>query len=138
MNRIREQGREFGATTGRPRRCGWLDIVMAKTAVMINDTEEIAITKLDVLGILDKILMCVGYNYKGKVFKEFPYDQEVIKNARPVYIEMPGWRENISGIRHFKDLPVNAKNYIQKIEELIKAKATIIAVGSKRSETIFR
>ena len=136
MNKIRQQGKEFGATTGRPRRCGWFDAVMVKQSVMINDAQALAITKLDVLDILDKIRICTAYKYKGKTFKEFPYDQEVIKNAKPVYIEMPGWRENISGIRKFSDLPVNAKKYIKKIEELVEARASIVSVGSKRKETI--
>lgn len=138
MNKIRKQGKEFGATTGRPRRCGWFDAVMARTSVTINDAREIAITKLDVLDILDKISICTGYKYKGKIFKEFPYDQEVIKNAKPVYIQMPGWRKDISSIKKFTDLPLNAKKYVKKIEDLTGAQASIIAVGSKRSQTIFR
>lgn len=138
LGRIRKHGNEFGATTGRPRRCGWFDAVMAKHAVMINDAKEVAITKLDVLDILDKIYICTGYRYKGKIFKDFPYDQEVLKKAKPIFIQMSGWLVSISDTKDFKHLPVKTKAYISKIESLIKARASIISVGSNRSQSIFR
>ncbi|MDO8747909.1 MAG: adenylosuccinate synthase [Candidatus Omnitrophota bacterium] len=135
---IREKGKEFGATTGRPRRCGWFDSVMAAFSVLVNGVTEIAVMKLDVLDELKTIKICTAYKYKGKTFKEFPYDLEVLTKARPVYEDWPGWQENISGARYYAQLPLNARRYLDRLQELLKVKISYISVGSKREETIVR
>lgn len=135
---IREKGREFGATTGRPRRCGWFDSVLVRYAVIINGVTALAMMKMDVLDDLEKIKICVGYKFKGKLFKTFPMDFEVLSKAEPVYETVPGWQTSTSGIRQFKKLPVNAQRYIKRLEELLKVKVEIISVGSKRDEIIYR
>jgi len=134
---IRKKGKEFGATTGRPRRCGWFDAVMAKYAVSLSGVDELAVTKLDVLDDLREISICTGYKYKGKIFHEFPYDFEVLDNVRPVYKTFKGWSKDTSRVRKFSDLPSNAVDYLSRLVDLISAKITILSVGSKRAETIF-
>lgn len=133
---IRNKGNEFGATTGRPRRCGWLDLVMIKQAVLLNGISELAIMKLDVLTGIKKIAVCIGYKYKGSLLKEFPCELEVLEKVRCVYKEMPGWNELDTSIREYKDLPLNAKNYLSFLEDRIKVKISIVSVGSSRDETI--
>jgi len=134
---MRDKGREFGATTGRPRRCGWFDAVMVKEAVMINGISELAIMKLDVLDGLETVKICTAYKYKGKLLKETPFDLEVLRRAVPVYQQLPGWLEPLNMVRRYKDLPVNAKNYLSRLEELLGVKIRVISVGSARTETIF-
>ena len=136
-NFIREKGNEFGATTGRPRRCGWLDAVMVKEAIRLNGIRELAIMKLDILDGLKKINVCTGYKYKGKLFKEFPADYEVLSLARPVYKELPGWPGSIEGAREYKELPAQLKNYVGYLQDTLRVKISIISLGSNRSETIF-
>ncbi|HLD83050.1 MAG TPA: adenylosuccinate synthase, partial [Candidatus Omnitrophota bacterium] len=119
---IRVKGNEFGATTGRPRRCGWFDSVMVKEAVLLNGISELAIMKLDVLDGLKSIKLCTAYKYKGKVFKGFPYDLEVLRNAKPVYKEMAGWDSATSSARRYQGLPKNAKDYILRLKDLLGVK----------------
>ena len=138
MQIIRDKGREFGATTGRPRRCGWFDAVMAKFSVMINGASEMAVMKLDVLDELKSIKICTAYKYKGKVLTEFPCDLDVLTNAKPVYEGLPGWCENISSVRYYAQLPVNARRYLDRLQDLLRIKISYISVGSKREETIVR
>ena len=135
---IREKGKEFGSTTGRPRRCGWFDNVMAGFSVLINGVSEIAVMKLDVLDELKTIKICTAYKYKGKTFKEFPYDLEVLTKAKPVYEDWSGWQENISAARYYAQLPLNARRYLDRLQELLQVKISYISVGSKREETIVR
>ncbi|MDP8266106.1 MAG: adenylosuccinate synthase [Candidatus Aceula meridiana] len=135
---IRIKGKEFGATTGRPRRCGWFDSVLVKYAAMINGTTEIAIMKLDVLDDLKKIKVCTAYRYKGKIIKDFPLDLEVLRNVKPIYKTLDGWQTPISGIREYRNLPKNAKLYINYLEKLIGRKIKYVSIGSKRSEIIIR
>jgi adenylosuccinate synthase len=135
---IRNRGKEFGATTGRPRRCGWFDAVMASYAVKINGISELAVMKLDVLDKLEKILICVAYKYKGRVLRDFPMDLELLEKAKPVYEEHRGWMQDTKGIRRFDQLPLQAKRYLMRLQELSGAKINIISVGSKREETMFR
>ena len=135
---IQKKGREYGATTERPRRCGWFDAVVVKYAVRINGMESMVITKIDVLSGLKKLKICTGYQYQGETIKEFPTDLEVLKNCTPVYEELEGWTGEISQITEYKDLPLQLKTYVKRIEELTKAKAVIISVGPKRSQTITR
>lgn len=134
---IRDKGNEFGATTGRPRRCGWFDCVMVKGAILINGISELAIMKLDVLDGLKSIKLCVSYKYKGKILKEFPQDLEVLNNAKPVYKEMPGWGKTINKIRDYKDLPKNAKTYLSRLQDTLKTRISMVSVGSSREATIF-
>jgi adenylosuccinate synthase len=135
---IREKGREFGSTTGRPRRCGWFDNVMVKFSCLVNGVSEVAVMKLDVLDELKAIKICTAYKYKGKVFDEFPYDLEVLTRARPIYEELPGWRENINSLRYYAELPINARRYLDRLQELLRVKISYISVGSNREETIIR
>ncbi len=135
---IRAKGREFGATTGRPRRCGWFDAVMVRHAVILNGADSLAMMKLDVLDQLETIKVCVAYIYKGKTVRRFPSDLEFVKNAKPVYKDFRGWKINISKIRSYKDLPKATKGYISAIEDLCGAPASIVSVGSGRDETLFR
>jgi len=136
-NFMREKGREFGATTGRPRRCGWFDSIMVKEAIMLNGISELAIMKLDILDGLKSIKICTAYKYKGKTFKEFPYDLEVLEKATPVYKTMPGWKVPVCGVEIYKKLPKNAKNYLSYLEDILKTQISIVSVGSSREETIF-
>ncbi len=137
-DKIREIGREYGATTGRPRRCGWFDSILVRYAVIINGVTSLAMMKLDVLDNLDVIKICTGYKYKGKIYKTFPMDFEILAGAEPVYETMKGWKAPTTAIRSFAKLPVNAQKYIKRLEELLKVKVEIISVGSKRDEIIYR
>ncbi|MBL0700425.1 MAG: adenylosuccinate synthase [Desulfosarcina sp.] len=134
--RIQEKGAEFGATTGRKRRCGWLDMVILKNAVRLNSLTGLVITKLDVLGGLESLKICTGYECEGRVINDFPSDIKVLGLCRPVYESLPGWEEDISGITQLAELPNNAKKYIKRIEELAETPAQIISVGPGRDETI--
>jgi len=135
---IRQKGREFGATTGRPRRCGWFDAVVVKYAVRINGIDSVALTKIDVLSDLDKIKICTSYKYDGKLIKEFPASLETLQKCIPVYEEMKGWKKDISQLTNYEDLPDQLKAYIHRIEELIKTKMVILSVGPQRRQTIIR
>ena len=134
--KIRQRGGEYGATTGRPRRCGWFDAVVVNHSIRVNGIREIVITKLDVLNDFDTIKICVGYHVGGKVFDHVPSNFEILKNSEPVYEEMRGWKTEIQGVKNFKDLPRNAKRYLKRIQKLIGAKVTMISVGSERDETV--
>jgi len=134
--KIRERGGEYGATTGRPRRCGWFDAVIVNHSIRINGIRQMAITKLDVLNDFDKIKICVGYRINGKVSYHVPSNLEMLKSVQPVYEELDGWKSEIKGARKFSDLPGNARRYIQRIEELLHTRVIMISVGSERKETI--
>ncbi|MDD2233327.1 MAG: adenylosuccinate synthase [Desulfitobacteriaceae bacterium] len=136
--RIQKNGFEFGTTTGRARRCGWFDAVIARYAVRINGISDFAVTKLDVLTGLDTVKICIGYTTQGQRVDEFPQGQKTLKQCVPIYEEMPGWQEDITKIEKFEDLPRNARNYILRLEELTGVKATIVAVGPGREQTIVR
>ncbi len=135
---IRSKGKEFGATTGRPRRCGWFDSVLVRYAAMLNGSTELAIMKLDVLDDLKMIKVCTGYRYKGKTLKEFPFDLETFCHVEPVYVTLPGWQTPISGIRSYGKLPANARRYIEYLEKIIGVKVKYISIGSRRDEIIVR
>ncbi|BAI81569.1 adenylosuccinate synthase [Deferribacter desulfuricans SSM1] len=134
--RLREVGGEYGATTGRPRRCGWLDLVAGKYSVMLNGIKYIALTKLDVLSGLEKIKVCVGYKYNGKVFETFPPEVKILENCEPVYEEFPGWNEDITKVRNYDDLPENAKKYVEFIKSYLGVEYSLISLGTDRAETI--
>jgi len=138
MEKIRNLGKEFGATTGRPRRCGWFDSVIVKHSVNINGIGKIAVTKLDVLDTMKKIKICTAYKFKGKTFSNFPSDLTILKNAKPIYEEHDGWLKDTSHLTNFNALPTNAKKYLHRLEELVNAKVSIVSVGSERKQTIFR
>jgi adenylosuccinate synthase len=135
---LREEGHEFGATTGRPRRCGWFDSLVARYAIRINGINSLAITKLDVLDKLEKIDICMGYKFRDEILEEFPADLQILQQCKPVYEEINGWQEPTSHIKTWEDMPQGAKNYLEFIESLINRPIKIISVGSKRSQTIFR
>jgi len=134
----RQKGGEFGATTGRPRRCGWFDAVLVNYAVRINGMDSMVLTKIDILSDFDKIKICTSYKYNGEIIKEFPVNLEILENCIPVYEEMEGWKGDISQITKYEELPQQLKAYIHQIEELVRIKVVIISVGPKRSQTIFR
>lgn len=135
---IRHKGNEFGATTGRPRRCGWFDSVLVRYSVILNGVSELAIMKLDVLDDLEEIKVCVGYKYKNKVYNHFPTDFEVLVNAKPIYETLKGWQSPTTGVRDYRKLPANARAYIKRLEQLLKVKVKYISVGTKRDEIIVR
>lgn len=135
-DRIRERGHEFGTTTGRPRRCGWYDAVIARYAARINGLKYLAITKLDVLSGLDTLKICVGYRYKDEIIDEFPASLKMMAQCRPVYREFPGWQEDISGVSDFSRLPQNARDYIRHLEELSGVPVAIVGVGPSRAQTL--
>ncbi len=134
---LRETGREFGATTGRPRRCGWFDAVATRYSVMVNGIDELAVTKTDVLDSLSKIKVCVAYRLDGKVTDSIPADVDAMLRCVPVYQEFDGWQTSTKEIREFDDLPKRARNYLKKIAQLSGAKLAIVSVGARRAETIF-
>ncbi|MCG8402019.1 MAG: adenylosuccinate synthase [Firmicutes bacterium] len=133
---IRERGREFGTTTGRPRRCGWYDAVIARYAARINGLEYLAVTKLDVLTGLDTIRVCVGYRYKDQIIDQFPVSLKMMAQCQPVYKEFPGWQEDISTVTDFNQLPQNARDYIRHLEDLSGVPAAIVGVGPGRAQTL--
>jgi len=135
---LREKGYEYGTTTGRPRRCGWLDAVILKYSIMINSIDSIALTKLDILSGLKKVKICTGYKYDGKVYDHMPCHQTVLHKCTPVYEEYQGWSEDISGIKNFEDLPRQARNYIKNIEKIVKVAVSMVSVGAERSKIIMR
>jgi adenylosuccinate synthase len=134
--KIRERGGEYGATTGRPRRCGWFDAVVVNHSIRVNGIREMVMTKLDVLNDFDTIKICVGYRENGKVFYHVPSNLEILKHSEPIYEELKGWKSEIKGVRNFKDLPRYAQRYLKRIQKLISAKITMISVGSERDETV--
>lgn len=134
MEKIRTKGREFGATTGRPRRCGWFDAVIVRHAVAVNGLDEIVITKLDVLDEMDKIKICTGYKYKGRLYKDFPADIEMLENCEPVYETCNGWMSDTTSAAKYKDLPENTKKYLGRLSKLLNVKIGMVSVGSKREQ----
>jgi adenylosuccinate synthase len=133
---LRERGGEYGASTGRPRRTGWFDAVVARYAVMVNGLDALALTKLDVLDDLDEIKICVAYRVNNKVTDQVPYDADQMNAAEPVYETMPGWKTKTVGISNFNELPQRAKEYLNRLAELSGAPFAFISTGAERNETI--
>lgn len=133
---LQQKGGEFGATTGRPRRCGWLDAVALRYSVMINGLDAIALTKMDILDGLDTIKIATAYRFKGEVLSSFPYEKDVLMNCEPIYQEFKGWQEDTSGVSDFEKLPKNAKAYVSAIEDLLNVPVHIISTGQKRNQII--
>lgn len=133
---LRQTGGEFGATTGRPRRCGWFDSMVIRYAVRVNGLTGIALTKLDVLSDFDTIKVCTGYTYQGKALETLPAALEVFENCQPVYEELPGWRADITGAQSFDELPENAQKYVRRLEALAGCPIVMVSVGPRRDQTI--
>ncbi|MEF9953027.1 MAG: adenylosuccinate synthase [Clostridium sp.] len=133
---IREKGFEYGTTTGRSRRCGWLDLVILKYAVRVSSLTSLAITKLDTLGEIDPLKVCIGYELDGRVIDYFPASLTDLGNCTPVYKEFKGWDNSIASARSYNDIPQNAKEYLRFIEEFTGCKVSIVSVGPNREETI--
>ncbi len=132
---LRRIGREFGATTGRPRRCGWFDAVAARYSCMISGVNKLAVTKLDVLDQLDRIGVCVGYKIDGKVTAEFPASASDLEKAEPVLEWLPGWQQSLNDVTCFEQLPENAKKYLARMAELVESQVAIVSVGPRRDQT---
>jgi adenylosuccinate synthase len=137
-DRLRESGKEFGAVTGRPRRCGWYDAVAVRYAVRVNGLDALALTKLDVLDGLPELQVCTSYRAKGATLTEMPGDVAQLAACEPVYESLPGWTAPTAGVRRFDDLPREAKAYIARLEEITGVPAAIISTGSAREDTIIR
>jgi len=137
--KLRAVGAEFGATTGRPRRCGWLDALVLRYAARVNGLSGLAMTKLDVLTGFEKILVAVSYKLpNGKSTSEFPSDAELLDQAQPVYEELPGWKEPVGDLREYSELPANARRYVERVEQLVGVETIAVSVGPERSQTIVR
>jgi adenylosuccinate synthase len=137
-DRMGERGHEFGVTTGRKRRCGWLDGVLLRYAMRMNSLTDVFLTKLDVLSGFEAIKLAVAYRYQGETYDEFPPHQTIFHKCEPVYEELPGWDEDISGARSFADLPETCQSYVRRIEELSGVPVTLVSVGPARDQTVRR
>jgi adenylosuccinate synthase len=135
---IRAKGREYGATTGRPRRCGWFDAVAVRYSVMINGLNGLALTKLDILDEYPEIKICVGYKYKGKIYEEMPHETSVLWGCEPIYEEMVGWQQSTIGIKNYESLPEKAKAYINRVGGLIGVNIDLISTSQRREDIIIR
>ena len=134
--RLRERGSEYGATTGRPRRCGWFDVVAAHHAVMVNGVDALAVTKLDVLDDLAEIPVCVAYRVRGRRIASFPADVKSLVEAKPVLVSHPGWRTPVGGARRYADLPPAARRYLAALARVLGVRLGMVSVGKDREETI--
>ena len=135
-DQIQEKGAEFGATTGRKRRCGWLDTVILRNSVRLNGLTGLAITKLDVLDGLEVVKICTGYEYQGEIINDFPASLDVLADCKPVYETLPGWTEDLSNLKKSEDFPLNARSYLDRITELAETEIHIVSVGPDRDQTI--
>jgi adenylosuccinate synthase len=134
--RTRKLGNEFGATTGRPRRCGWFDSVVVRYAARVNGLTDLAVTKLDVLDTFDRIALCTGYEIEGEVHQEFPADLTALERAVPKYDWMSGWNESTAHARRIEELPDAARRYLDRMRELVGAPITYVSVGTRRDQII--
>jgi adenylosuccinate synthase len=135
---IRRRGQEFGASTGRPRRCGWFDAVVVRYSVRVNGFDSLALTKLDVLDDLAEIRICTGYRFGGDVLHELPADLAVLERCEPIYESLPGWSGTVAGIRDESALPDGARRYVDRLAELVGTEVGMVSTGSDRRETVFR
>jgi adenylosuccinate synthase len=133
---LRRIGGEFGATTGRPRRCGWFDAMVVRYAVRVNGLTGIALTKLDVLSEFDTIKVCIGYTCDGKIMETLPAQLELFEKCQPVYEELPGWKQDITAVSSFEELPATAQSYVHRLEELAGCPIVLVSVGPRRDQTI--
>ena len=137
-DQIREEGHEYGTTTGRPRRCGWLDAMVVRYAAMLSGMDYLAITRLDILDKLPKIQMCVGYKMGGKIFKGMPASLKGLAAVEPVYEEFEGWQTRTCDIRKYEDLPVQARTYLERLEEVTGIPVGIVSIGPGREQTMLK
>ncbi|MBR2967266.1 MAG: adenylosuccinate synthase [Clostridia bacterium] len=135
---IRTKGEEFGTTTGRARRCGWLDLVILRFAVRLNGLTSLAVNKLDTLSGIKQLKVCVGYNRKGEILRDFPVDISELADCEPIYKTFDGWDEDISSVRNYDELPLNAKKYIEFIEKSLGLKVSMVGVGPSRDQNLVR
>jgi len=135
---IREQGHEYGTTTGRPRRCGWFDAMAARFSTRINGFTGAAITRLDILDTFPRLKICVGYKLDGQIINNFPGNIAILERCQPIYEELPGWQSPISDIRKYEELPLEARQYVAKLEELISCPVNLISVGQRVEQTIHK
>ena len=135
-NKLRSIGGEFGATTGRPRRCGWLDIESLRYSIQVNGIQRLAITKLDVLDSFDEIKICTGYFAKGKRLSNFPTDVQTLESVQPILKSCKGWKTPISDVRRYRDLPPQARKYVEAMAELLRTKIWMVSVGAQRDQTL--
>ena len=133
---IREKGHEYGVTTGRSRRCGWLDLVILKTTARVSGLTSLAVTKIDTLAGLEKIKVCVGYKFDGKVIDYFPASLEDLAKCEPIYEEFDGWDDSVADARNYNELPDTAKKYLQRISEFTDTRIAFVSVGPKRDQTM--
>ncbi len=136
--RLRAAGSEFGATTGRPRRCGWLDMVVLRYAARVNGLWGLALTKMDVLTGFEELKIAVAYEIDGERVEEFPCDAEMLNRAKPIYETLPGWDDSLANCRRYEELPPTARAYVERIEQLSQVPVTAVSVGADRQETILR
>jgi adenylosuccinate synthase len=134
---IRQEGREFGSTTGRPRRCGWIDLVQLKYAIMINGVTELSMMKADILSIFDKIKICTHYEIEGEKISDFPYDVNDL-DVKPIYIEMNGWKKDLTALSQYNDAPIELKNYVEYLEKELNVPITLVSVGPDRKQTLLK
>ena len=134
---IRQEGREFGSTTGRPRRCGWIDLVQLKYAIMINGVTELSMMKADILSIFDKIKIWTHYEIEGEKVTEFPYDVNDL-DVKPIYIEMNGWKKDLTALSQYNDAPIELKNYVEYLEKELNVPITLVSVGPDRKQTLLK
>ncbi|AVQ21251.1 adenylosuccinate synthase [Fusobacterium necrophorum subsp. funduliforme] len=134
--KVRQIGGEYGAVTGRPRRCGWLDLVVGRYATMINGLTDIVITKIDVLSGLGKLKICTAYEIDGEKYESVPANTDLLYRAKPIYEELDGWDEDITKVQKYEDLPENCKKYLKRIEEIVKCKISVVSVGPDRTQNI--
>jgi adenylosuccinate synthase len=135
-DRLRQLGNEFGATTGRPRRCGWFDAVVVKYATRVNGLTDLAVTKLDVLDTLDKLGICTGYRVGDETYDEFPGEVTLLEQCEPVYEWFDGWKQSTADARKIGDLPAAARKYLDRIEELSETRVSYVSVGTRRDQII--
>ncbi len=134
--RIRERGHEYGTTTGRPRRVGWLDTVGLRYAARVNGLDTLALTLLDVLSGFGEVKICTAYRYQGELLRELPNDRDILSQVEPEYEIIPGWPEEITDVKRFEDLPRNAQGYVRRVEELVGVPVSLVGVGRRRDQTI--
>jgi len=137
-DRLRERGNEYGTTTGRPRRCGWFDLVAARYSTMVNGLTEIALTKLDVISGYQTVKICTSYRLNGRTIESFPSNASILSRCEPVYEELPGWEEDALSVSSFNELPEAARRFIERIEEALDTRITFISTGAERERTILR
>jgi adenylosuccinate synthase len=135
MDKIRKKGKEFGATTGRPRRCGWFDVVLVKHSVIVNGLSSIVVTKLDVLDDIKTLKICVAYKYKNRIYKVLPANIDLLNKCTLIYEELPGWLEDTTRVSRYADLPFRAKKYLKRLSQLLDVKISLVSVGSERLQT---